>query len=64
MFSIIIPTYNASKHLPYLLKSLNSQTIKDYEIIVVDSTSTDNTLEIAASYGTHIIKIRKPKTVE
>lgn len=59
MFSIIIPTYNASKHLPSLLKSLESQTVKDYELIIIDSSSTDNTTEIADSYKAHVIKINK-----
>jgi rhamnosyltransferase len=59
MFSVIIPTYNASKHLPSLLNSLKSQTLKEIELIVVDSTSLDNTIEIAASFGAQIIKIPK-----
>jgi glycosyltransferase involved in cell wall biosynthesis len=45
-FSIVIPTYNRA-HL--ILKTLNSvlnQTYTNYEIIVVDNASTDNTLEI------------------
>ena len=57
MFSIIIPTYNASKHLPSLLNSLRSQTIKDYELIIIDSSSTDNTIEIADSFNARVIKI-------
>lgn len=59
MFSIIIPTYNASKHLPSLLESLQSQTIKDYELIIIDSSSTDNTIEIADSCNAQVIKIEK-----
>ena len=59
MFSIIIPTYNASKHLPSLLKSLKTQAIQDYELIVVDSSSIDNTIEIADSYNARVIKIEK-----
>jgi len=42
MFSVIIPTYNASKHLPSLLSSLRSQTLKDIEIIIIDSSSLDD----------------------
>ena len=59
MFSIIIPTYNASKHLPSLLSSIQSQTIKDYEILIIDSSSTDNTVEIADSCNARVIKIAK-----
>lgn len=61
MFSIIIPTYNASKHLPTLLKSVQSQTVRDYELIIIDSSSTDDTIEIADSYNAHIIKIEQKK---
>ena len=61
MFSIIIPTYNASKHLPSLLKSVQSQTIKDYELIIIDSSSTDSTIEIAESFQAQIFKIEKAK---
>ena len=61
MFSIIIPTYNASKHLPSLLNSLQKQTIKDYELIIIDSSSTDNTIEIAKSFNAHVITIDKEK---
>jgi rhamnosyltransferase len=59
MLSIIIPTRNASKHLPSLLDSIQSQTIKDYEILVIDSSSTDNTIEIAESCNAHVIEIAK-----
>lgn len=59
MFSVIIPTYNASKHLPLLLDSIKSQTLKEIEIIIIDSTSLDNTIEIADSFGAQVIKIPK-----
>ena len=39
MLSILILTYNASKYLPRLLGTLESQTFKDYELLVVDSSS-------------------------
>lgn len=54
--SIIIPTLNEEEYLPRLLKSINSQTFKDYEIIVADSNSSDNTIKIAKKYGAKIIK--------
>ncbi|GAB3330194.1 hypothetical protein GCM10027429_07090 [Marivirga atlantica] len=43
--SIIIPTYNRSSQITTLLKSLESQTYKDFEVIVVNDGSSDNTLE-------------------
>lgn len=57
--SIIIPTYNASKYLPDLLKKISAQTVQYDEIIVIDSSSTDNTIDIAKSYGAEIIVIPK-----
>jgi rhamnosyltransferase len=57
MITIIVPTYNASKHLPSLLARLESQTIKDYELIVVDSSSKDNTVDIAQSHRASVITI-------
>lgn len=56
MVSIIIPTYNAEKYLPTLLDMLQSQTLS-YELIIIDSSSTDNTIEIAQNYTTNIISI-------
>ncbi|MCK4792682.1 MAG: glycosyltransferase [Desulfobacteraceae bacterium] len=57
MISIIVPTYNASKYLPSLLTRLESQTIKNYELIVVDSSSSDNTIDIAQSHQAKVITI-------
>ncbi|MDR2966593.1 MAG: glycosyltransferase [Methanobacteriaceae archaeon] len=45
--SIIIPTYNEEEYLPILLKSIKEQDFKDYEIIVADANSKDNTVKIA-----------------
>jgi rhamnosyltransferase len=57
MITIIVPTYNASKCLPSLLTRLESQTIKNYELIVVDSSSSDNTVDIAQSHRANVITI-------
>ena len=47
-FSIIIPTYNRAHLILNTLRSIQKQTFKDYEIIVVDNCSTDNTREVLA----------------
>jgi len=44
--SIIVPVYNAEKYLERCLNSLRNQTLKDIEIILVDDSSTDTSLEI------------------
>lgn len=56
MLSIIIPTLNEEKYLPKLLKSIKSQTFKDYEIIVVDNNSKDKTRTIAKKFGCKVVK--------
>jgi glycosyltransferase involved in cell wall biosynthesis len=48
--SIIIPTYNREKYLPLALDSILNQTFKDYEIIVIDDGSTDNTRQAIKPY--------------
>ncbi|MCG8671797.1 MAG: glycosyltransferase [Pseudomonadales bacterium] len=45
--SIIIPAYNAARYLPETLKSVQAQDFKDFEVILVDNGSTDETLSIA-----------------
>ncbi len=48
--SIIIIAYNEEKYLPILLGSLSNQTNKEFEVVVVDSNSTDNTHQVALSF--------------
>lgn len=48
--SVVIPCYNLAKYLPETLDSVVQQTMLDYEIIVVDDASTDNSEEIVQSY--------------
>lgn len=47
LISIITITFNAEKTLPATLESVASQTCRDYEHIIIDGASTDNTLAIA-----------------
>jgi glycosyltransferase involved in cell wall biosynthesis len=46
--SIILPTYNRAKFLPQAFESIRSQQFSDWELIVVDDGSTDNTRELVA----------------
>ena len=56
MFSIIIPTYNRENHLPKAIESVLSQSFTDWELIIVDDGSTDNTSDVVASYNDPRIK--------
>lgn len=55
--SIIIRAYNEEKHIGRLLEGIRRQTLKDVEVILVDSGSTDSTVEIAESLGSRVVKI-------
>ena len=55
--SIVIRAYNEGKYIGRLLEGIHQQTIKDVEIILVDSGSTDNTRQIAESYSVKIVHI-------
>ena len=48
--SIIIRTLNEAKYLENLLKGIHGQNHRDWEIVLVDSGSTDGTVEIARKY--------------
>lgn len=55
--SIIIRAYNESQHIGRLLEGTKQQTIKDVEVILVDSGSTDSTVAVAESFGAKIVHI-------
>lgn len=52
--SVIIPTYNSVQQLPEALDSVFNQTYQDFEIIVVDDGSTDNTRELLEGFKNRI----------
>jgi glycosyltransferase involved in cell wall biosynthesis len=55
--SIVIRAYNEEKYLPRLFQGIRSQTVKDIEIILVDSGSTDSTVALAQSQGVQVVHI-------
>lgn len=56
--SIVIRTFNEERFLKYLLNGIQKQTIKDIEIVLVDSGSTDQTIPIAKNFGAKILEIK------
>ena len=46
LVSIITPTYNCSKYIERTIKSVQNQTYKNWEMLIVDDCSTDNTIDI------------------
>jgi len=53
--SIIIPAYNEEKNISILLKSIKQQKLNNYEIIVADADSNDDTAKIAKNSGCKIV---------
>ena len=49
--SVVIPLYNAEKYIGECLTSLLIQTFQDFEVIVVDDCSTDNSVKIVEEYA-------------
>ena len=51
MISVVIPTYNRAYILSRALKSVLGQTLQDFEVIIVDDGSTDNTVKIVEDFN-------------
>ena len=54
LISVVTITYNAGKVLERTIQSLVSQTFRDYEYLLIDGASKDDTLQIAEKYRQHI----------
>ena len=61
LFSIIIPVYNCEKTIKNCLDSVISQKYTNYQVIIIDSLSSDNTLSIVNNYGDSRILIYSGK---
>lgn len=56
--SIVIPAYNAEAFIRLCMDSVLKQTVKDFEVIVVDDCSTDATSDILTDYSKHDQRVR------
>ncbi len=57
LFSIIVPTYNSTSTITNTIDSIINQRYSDFEILIIDGKSSDNTLEIIQQYKDSRIKI-------
>ncbi|MBP7498021.1 MAG: glycosyltransferase family 2 protein [Bacteroidales bacterium] len=64
-FSIITPAYNRAAFLPETIRSVLQQSFENWEYIIIDDDSKDNTAEILASYSDpRIIRIKNDTNLE
>jgi glycosyltransferase involved in cell wall biosynthesis len=65
LISIIMPAYNAEKYIAPALASILGQTYENFELIIIDDGSTDNTYDIIRSFrDERIYLIRNPKNLK
>ena len=61
MFTVVIPLFNKERHIERAVKSVINQTFQNFEIIVVDDGSTDNSAEEVLKIKDNRIKLIKQK---
>lgn len=61
MFSIVCPVYNKENQLVATVNSVLKQSFGEFELILVDNNSTDNSLEILNSFSDPRVKVRQEK---
>jgi len=57
-FSVVIPTYNEAKYISKALSALKNQTFKDFEVIIKDGQSRDETVRIAKRFTKKVVSIQ------
>lgn len=60
--SVILPVYNGENYVRLAIESVLGQTLRDYELLVVDDGSTDSTPAIVQDYGERVRYVRQQNT--
>ena len=58
LVSVITPSYNCSSFIPETIKTVQDQTYFNWEMIIVDDQSKDDSVSIIKSYAEHDSRIR------
>ena len=56
-FSIIMPTYNQANFIKAAIQSVLDQTFEDWELIIVNNYSSDETIKVISNFGDDRIKV-------
>ncbi len=56
-FSVVIPLYNKAHYIEATIRSVLNQTCQDFEVLVVDDGSRDNSLELARKYESDKVRV-------
>ena len=59
LFSVVIPLYNKADTILRALRSVFAQTLKDYEVVVIDDGSTDGSGDVVSRFGRDIRLVRQ-----
>ena len=49
--SVVVPNFNYARYLPQRIESVLNQTFTDFEVILLDDASTDNSVEVMRQYA-------------
>src|SRR5437762_10548606 len=63
LVSVVVPAYNAGKYLGLTIESVLAQTYTDWELVIVDDGSTDDTWEVAGAYARsdpRVMRVQQP----
>lgn len=58
LFSVIIPAYNAEKYFSECLSSIQGQTFKDFEVVIIDDGSSDSTSLMADKFAENLSSVK------